>query len=79
LIMLHKIVKVASLLFAGFAFVVLASFAFSEAIADDRSRDRDRDSFEYIGNAGNCRVYYKRHNNAVVFVTWGTHCAVSSN
>ena len=57
----------------GWATIMFAQVAFA-----DRDRERARDTFEYIGNAGNCRVYHKRHNNYVVFVTWGTNCAVSA-
>jgi hypothetical protein len=61
----------ATVIYVLFAVLVLTDSAFAD-------RDRTRDNFEYIGNAGNCRVYHKRHNNYVVFVTWGTHCAVSA-
>ena len=61
----------ATVIYVLFAVLVLTESAFAD-------RDRARDTFEYIGNAGNCRVYHKRHNNYVVFVTWGTNCAVSA-
>jgi len=66
--------------FAACAFVLVTVLIFTESASADRDRDRERarDTFEYIGNAGNCRVYHKRHNNYVVFVTWGTNCAVSA-
>ena len=64
--------------FAACAFVLVTVLIFTESASADRDRERARDTFEYIGNAGNCRVYQKRHNNYVVFVTWGTNCAVSA-
>lgn len=73
---MSKIVKFLLLMFAGCAFVVLASFVFTNIALADRAK---RDTFEYIGNAGTCMVYHKRHNNGEqVFVTWGTHCAISA-
>jgi hypothetical protein len=66
-----KYLIVATAICVLFAVLVLTESAFAD-------RESARDTFEYIGNAGNCRVYHKRHNNYVVFVTWGTHCAVSA-
>jgi hypothetical protein len=63
----------ATVIYVLFAVLVLTDSAFA-----DRDRDRVLNNFEYIGDAGNCKVYHKRHNNAVVFVTWGTNCAVSA-
>lgn len=63
----------ATVIFVLFSVFVLTDLAFA-----DRDRDRTRDIFEYIGNAGSCRVYHKRYNNEVVFVTLGTNCAVSA-
>ena len=65
------------LISATVIYVLFAVLVLTETAAD-RDRERARDTFEYIGNAGNCRVYHKRHNNYVVFVTWGTNCAVSA-
>lgn len=64
--------------FAACAFVLVTVLIFTESASADRDRERARDIFEYIGNAGSCRVYHKRYNNEVVFVTWGTNCAVSA-
>ena len=76
---MNKIVKFISLMIAGCIFVVLASLVFTNTAQADRDRESTRDKFEYIGNAGNCSVYYTRHNNSDVFVSWGYHCTVSSN
>ena len=62
----------AIVIYVLFAVLVLTESSFAD-------RERARDTFEYIGNAGTCMVYHKRHNNEVVFVTWGTHCAVSAD